>query len=522
MSDRAPMAEPPQRATLSDWLAVGAGTLGALMALVDVSIVNASLPTIQGEIGATPSEGTWIGTAYLVAEIVVIPLVAWLERLLGLRRLLLGAALLFTLFSVICGLSANLGTMIFGRIGQGLAGGVLIPTVLTIVARRLPPAQQPIGLALTAMTALVGPAVGPLLGGWLTDNLSWHYVFFINVPICALQSVMILLAVRPGGGDWHELRRADWAGILGMIVGLGASTTLLEEGHREQWFASSLIWQLAIATLVGIVLVAYGQLRAERPVLRLALLLNRGLASAVGLMLVVGMLLYSCLFITPQFLAAIAGYNALKAGQIASLGGVSSIPTAMAYPPLASRLDARIIVASGMLLIAAGVYHASGMTVQSAGADFALSLLLYGAGTTLSSIPLQQAVIAAVSVDDVPEANGMIAVARNLGGSIGLAAIASYQDERFDIHHWQINASLVANDPEMQRQVGETAAMFGSGSEATEAAIRSIDGEVMLQALVMTFNDMFLILAVIAVVFVPFVILLRAPPRGAALTMAMH
>jgi DHA2 family multidrug resistance protein len=522
MSDLAPMAEPPQRAALSDWLAVGAGTLGALMALVDVSIVNASLPTIQGEIGATPSEGTWIGTAYLVAEIVVIPLVAWLERLLGLRRLLLGAALLFTLFSVICGLSTNLGTMIFGRIGQGLAGGVLIPTVLTIVARRLPPAQQPIGLALTAMTALVGPAVGPLLGGWLTDNLSWHYAFFINVPICALQSVMILLAVRSGGGDWHELRRADWAGILGMIVGLGASTTLLEEGHREQWFASSLIWRLAIATLIGIALVAYGQLRAERPVLRLALLLNRGLASAVGLMLVVGMLLYSCLFITPQFLAAVAGYNALKAGQIASLGGVASIPTAMAYPPLASRVDARIIVASGMLLIAAGVYHASGMTVQSAGADFALSLLLYGAGTTLSSIPLQQAVIAAVTIDDVPEANGMIAVARNLGGSIGLAAIASYQDERFDIHHWQINSSLVANDPEMQRRVGETAAMFGSGSEATEAAIRSIDGEVMMQALVMTFNDMFLILAVIAVVFVPFVILLRAPPRGAALTMAVH
>jgi DHA2 family multidrug resistance protein len=341
MSDAAPTAAPPQRASLSDWLAVAAGTLGALMALVDVSIVNASLPTIQGEIGATSSEGTWIGTAYLVAEIVVIPLVAWLERLLSLRRLLLGAAIMFTLFSVICGFSANLETIIFGRIGQGLAGGVLIPTVLTIVARRLPPAQQPIGLALTAMTALVGPAIGPMLGGWLTDNVSWHYIFFINVPICALQAVMILIAVPRGGGDRHELRQADWAGVLGMIVSLGASTTLLEEGHREQWFQSALIWQLAVATAFGIALVAYGQLRAKRPVLMLSLLRNRGLASAVGLMLVLGMLLYACLFITPQFLAAVAGYNALNAGLVASLGGLAAIPTAMLYPPLASRIDAR-------------------------------------------------------------------------------------------------------------------------------------------------------------------------------------
>jgi DHA2 family multidrug resistance protein len=522
MTDATPTGEPPQRASPSDWLAVVAGTLGALMALVDVSIVNASLPTIQGEIGATPSEGTWIGTAYLVAEIVVIPLVAWLERLLGLRRLLLGAAVLFTLFSVICGLSANLETIILGRIGQGLAGGALIPTVLTIVARRLPAAQQPIGLALTAMAALVGPAVGPVLGGWLTDNLSWHFIFFINVPICAMQAIMILFAIRGGGGDWHELRQADWAGILGMIIGLGASTTLLEEGHREQWFQSPLIWQLAVATAVGVALVAYGQLRARRPVLLLSLLRNRGLASAVGLMLVVGMLLYACLFITPQFLAAVAGYNALNAGQITSLGGLAAIPTAMAYALLASRVDARAIVAMGMLLIALGVYRASSMSAQSVGGDFALSLLLYGAGTTLSSIPLQGAVFAAVSVEEAPEANSMISVARNLGGSIGLAAIASFQDARFDVHHWQINASLAATDPEMQRRVSETAAMFGGGPEATDAAIRSIDGQVMLQALVMTFNDMFLLLTVVAMVFVPLVMLLRTPPPGSAPALAMH
>jgi DHA2 family multidrug resistance protein len=342
------------------------------------------------------------------------------------------------------------------------------------------------------------------------------------VPVCALQVALIVIAIRPGAGDWHELRRADWAGVLGMIVGLGAFTTLLEEGHREQWFDSPFIWRLAVATAIGVALVAYGQFRAERPVVRLSLLSNRGLASAVGLMLIVGILLYSCLFITPQFLAAVAGYNAFQAGQVASLGGLAAIPTAMLYPPLAARLDARLIVALGMVLIAFGVYRASGMTAQSAGGDFALSLLLYGAGTTLSSIPLQSAVFAAVSLDDAPEANGMIAIARNLGGSIGLAAISGFQDQRFDLHHWQINAGLSANDPELQNWVAGTGRLFGGGPEAMDAAVRSIDGEVMLQALVMTFNDMFLVLTLIALVFVPLVFLLRAPPPGSSPLPAMH
>ena len=516
--DAAVADAPIQRASLSDWLAVAAGTLGALMALVDVSIVNAALPTIQGEIGATSSEGTWVGTSYLVAEIVIIPLVAWLERMLGLRRLLVGATTLFTMFSVICGLSANLEAMIFGRIGQGLAGGVLIPTVLTIVARQLPPAQQPIGLALTAMTALVGPAVGPMLGGWLTDNLSWHYAFFMNVPICALQVVLIIIAIRPGTSDWRELREADWAGVVGMILALGAFTTLLEEGHREQWFESPFIWRLAIATVLGIALVTYGQLRAARPVVRLALLRNRGLASAVSLMLVVGILLFSCLFITPQFLASVAGYNAYEAGKIASLGGLAAIPTAMLYPLMAPRIDGRLVVALGLICIAWGVYRASGMTAQAAGGDLAFSMMLYGVGTTFASIPLQSAVFAAVSLDDAAEANGMIAIARNLGGSIGLAGISGFQDQRFDVHHWQINASLSATDPGLQNWLAGAGNMLGG----PDGALRSIDSQVMVQALVMTFNDMFLVLTLVALVFVPVVFLLRAPPPGASPMPAMH
>jgi DHA2 family multidrug resistance protein len=233
---------------------VAAGALGALLATLDISIVNSALPTIQGEIGATGTEGTWIATSFLVAEIVVIPLSAWLERLLGLRTLLLIAVTAFTGFSILCGVATDLTTMIIGRTGQGLMGGLLIPTAMTIVAKRLPPHQQPIGMALFGMTVILGPVLGPLLGGWLTENLSWHYAFFVNVPVCALLLLLLLLGLPHERTNWVYLREADWLGIIGMILGLGGLTVVLEEGHREEWFESPLIVQLTIVTVVGFVL----------------------------------------------------------------------------------------------------------------------------------------------------------------------------------------------------------------------------------------------------------------------------
>lgn len=511
------------RADLSDWLAVAAGTLGAFMAMVDVSIVNAALPVIQGEIGATLSEGTWIGTSYLIAEIVVIPLTAWLERLLGLRRLLLTCTVLFTGFSIVCGLSSTLEMMIIGRIGQGLAGGVLIPTALTIVARRLPPAQQSVGLAIAAMTALVGPAIGPLLGGWLTENWSWHYAFFINVPFCIVQGALLLVAIAPSPSDLGALRNADWFGIGGMVLGLGALTTLLEEGQREQWFDSPLIVKLALASALGFALVGWGQLRAAQPVIQLALLRNRSLASAVVLMGAVGMMLYTSLYMTPQFLAAIAGYNALQSGQVAFIAAAAAVPASLFYLVLAMKLDGRVIVVGAMVTIALGAYLASHLTAQSTSEAFTGSQMLYGIGTTLSVITLQQAVISSVSLDDTAEANSLMSVARNLGGSIGLAVLAGFQERRLDLHHWQLNAGFDANDTEIQRQLGEAAAALGGGADGLSAAYTALDGQVLVQALVMTFNDMFLALAVVGLLFVPLAWFLRTPRPGAGMAVgAIH
>lgn len=479
------------------------------MALLDISIVNSALPVIQGEIGATQSEGTWVGTSYLVAEIVVMPLTAWLERMLGLRRVLLIGATIFTIFSVICGFASDLTTMILGRVGQGLAGGTLIPTGMTIMAKRLPPRQQSIGMAIFASAALLGPILGPLLGGWITENYSWHYAFFINVPACAGLVLLILAGLPSEPSDWDELANADWFGVAGMALGFGSITVLLEEGHREQWFESPLIWQLAVGTAIGVVLVALGQFRARRPVLKLALLRDRALSAVLLMTMVNGVLLFGTLFTVPQFLAAISGYNALQSGQVIFIAGLVGVFAAAFYPVLVAHFPIRIIVAFAMLLVALASYVSSNLTTDSVASAFRLGQVLMGIGVTFSVLPLQQAAISAVSVGDAGQATSLFNIARNLGASIGLAALASFLDQRIEFHHWRLHSTLGANDPELSLRLAESSAALGGGAQGMEGAYRSLDAQILTEALVMSFSDIFLVFAALPVIALPLVLLLR-------------
>lgn len=508
-ADVLPAAKPPERADLAAWLAVAAGTLAAFMALLDISIVNAALPTIQGEIGATPSEGTWVNTSYIVAEIVIMPLTAWLERLFGLRKVLLFGASIFTVFSVVCGLSGDLTTMVLGRIGQGLAGGVMIPTGMTIMAKRLPPRQQSIGMAIFASAALLGPIIGPLLGGWITENFSWHYSFFINVPICAGLVLLIVAGLPKEPGNLREIANADWFGVFGMMVGLGCATVLLEEGHREQWFDSSFIWKLAIASVTGFILVAIGQFRSKTPVLKLALLRDLAFSGVILLMMVTGMVLFSTLFVVPQFLAAIAGYNAMQAGQVLFASAVVSITGALIYPILISRIDIRALVGCAFLLTAMASFMASQVTSETVGSHFIVALMILGLGSTLSAIPLQQAALTVVPVEDSGQATSMFNIGRNIGASIGLASLASLLESRIEFHHWRLNEQLPANDPAVHERLAELGAITGGGPSGMDSAYRMLDGLIMREALVMSFSDIFTALALASLLAAPLVLLLK-------------
>nr|WP_276046402.1 MULTISPECIES: MDR family MFS transporter [unclassified Sphingomonas] len=499
------------------WLAVVAGSLGALMATLDISIVNSALPTIQGEIGASGTEGTWIATSYLVAEIIIIPLSAWLERVLGLRTFLLIASVLFTAFSVVCGLSTTLTMMIIGRAGQGITGGALIPTAMTIIATRLPRSQQPIGTALFGVTAILGPVLGPLIGGWLTENISWHYAFFLNIPVGALLLVLLLVGLPHQKAHLRDLLQADWLGIVGLALGLGGMTVVLEEGQREQWFQSSLIIQLTVVTVVGYILLFAGQLFSAKPVIKLRLLLDRQFGSVAIMGLVLGMVLYGSSYVIPQFLAAIADYNALQSGKVVLLSGIPSLLMMPFVPVLIRYVDIRLAVAMGLSLMALSCWTDTVLTAQSVGSAFTDSQLLRGVGTILGFVFLNQAAIASVKPEEAGDAAGLFSAARNIGGSLVLAGIATIQDQRSYLHSRRLDDLLNSNSVALQDYLATVTRSVGDPA----AAVQQIGQTIAREALVMTYNDLFWLLSVGILLVTPLVLFLRPLPHGKPAA-AMH
>ncbi len=473
------------------WLAVAAGTLGAFVAALDISIVNASLPVIQGDIGASAPEATWIGTAYLVAEIVAITLSGWLERILGLRRLLLWSVATFATASLLCGLSTSLGMMIVGRALQGFSGGILIPMAMLIIATRLPPSKQPAGNAFFVFAAIIGPIAGPILGGWLTENMSWHLAFFINIPLAAVLAALILTAIPASPVVANALDEADWLGIVGLVLGLGSLTFVLEQGQREGWFASSLVSWLAAAVLAGFAMLLAGQKYARKPVIRLKLLTDRQFASVMVLTLLVGMVMYGPTYVIPQFLITVAGYSPVQAGKIVLLAGLAWLFVVPLAPLLLARLDMRIGLTVALAILAYSSLLGTTLTSQSGGEAFVVQQLLRGIGTILAFVYLNQAAISAVPKELAGDSAGLYNAARNLGGTLALAGFATAYDQRLWFH---------------SRRLEEAASQAPVELDVLLDVIE-------MQALVMTYNDLYVLLLVTVCCTAPLIFLLRRLPN---------
>ena len=510
----------PHNATVTDWIAVVGGALGALMATLDISITNSALPQIQGEIGATGTEGTWISTGYLMSEIVMIPLAAWLTRVFGLRMFLLSNTVLFTIFSIMCGFSHSLPQMIFGRIGQGFTGGAMIPTAQTIVRMRLPAHQMPIGMTIFGLIVLTGPLLGPVAGGWLAENIDWSWCFFVNVPVGAALVVLLYVGLPKGKIDWQQFIHADWLGILGLSAGLSSLTVVLEEGQRENWFDSRMIFWLSVLAVIGIATLIGAQSVAKRPVVRLSLLKNKSYASVIFIVFVVGAGLYCVSYLVPQFLAGIAGYNAEQSGGIMLLVGLPAFAVMPILPRMLAKVDARLMVIAGLLFFAASCMLDTTLTAQSVGHDFYASQILRGVGQMLAMMPLNQASMAAVSREEAGDAAGLYNMARNLGGSVGLALLGVYIDRRNAFHDAVIRDSVSANSLIGQDHLAASSAGFlaqhGDRAFANLQALGQLAGEMQQQASVITFSETFFVLAVALVLCIPLALFLRRPTQAAA------
>jgi DHA2 family multidrug resistance protein len=486
---------PPDHVTPKTWIGLMGAMLGAFMAVLDIQITNSSLAEIQAALGATLEEGSWISTAYLVAEVVVIPLTGWLAQVFSVRRYLLVNTVLFIFFSICCAWAVNLPMMIVFRALQGFTGGVLIPMAFTIVLTTLPRAKQPIGMALFSITATFAPSIGPTLGGWLTDHLGWQYNFYLNVIPGILMIGLISYAIPAKPMQLNLLKQGDWWGILSMAVGLGSLEVVLEEGNRKDWFGSEEITQLAVVAFVFLFAFLWIELTRRRPFINLRLLLRRnfGIGSIAGLTLGLG--LYGSVYILPLYLSRIKDYTAMQIGEVIMWSGVPQLFLIPLVPKLMQRFDARYLAALGYSLFAVSCFMNSTMTHDTGIDELRWSQLVRALGQPLMIVPLTSIATGNIEPQQAGSASGLFNMMRNLGGSIGIAILSTVLTRREQFHSNRIGESVSLYSPETQQRIDQLTQNFiNRGIDATTAhnqAIATIDNTVRREAFVMAFNDGF-------------------------------
>jgi len=504
-----PAAEP--KADFKVWLAVCGSIIGAFIAVLNIQITNASLPDIQGAIGAGMDDGGWISTAYLVAEIVVIPLTGFLAPVFSLRRYLLANTVLFLILSVACAFAQDLQQMIVLRALQGFFGGVLIPLAFTITLTMLPRAKQPIGLAMFAMSATFAPAIGPTIGGWLTDTYGWQYIFYVNLVPGAVMLAALIPSLPRAPMRLELLRQGDWTGIATLAIGLASLQTVLEEGNKDDWFGSPFILRLSLVSAVALSLFIWIELTAPRPLLNLRLLMRRnfGLGSISNVIL--GVALYGSVYLLPNYLSQMQGYNAQQTGEVLAWTGLPQLLVIPFVPRLMQRFDARLLVAFGLLLFAASCFLNINMDQNYSGPQLLIPNLVRAAGQALVLTPLASLATAGIERENAGSASALFNMMRNLGGSIGIAALQTLLTKREQFHSAVITPSVSLFNEATRQRLAALQRYFVANGTADPAtawhdAVVAVGRTVRAQAYFLAYSDTFfvmgcsLLLAVVAAV----------------------
>jgi len=501
-------------ASLKTWIAVIGSTLGAFMAVLDIQIVNASLADIQGAIGAGIDDGGWIATSYLVAEIIVIPLSGWLAQVFSVRRYLLTNATIFLAFSVGCAFAHNLGQMIVLRAFQGFAGGVLIPMAFTVIITQLPKAKRPIGLALFAVSATFAPAIGPTIGGYLTENWGWQYIFYVNIVPSTVMLALLWFSLEGTPMRLGLLKQGDWLGIATMAIGLGALQTVLEEGNKDDWFGSDFIVRLSVIAAVALSLFIWIELTAAKPLLNLRLLLRRNFGFGGLANFLMGVALYGSVFILPEYLARIQGYNSEQIGMVLAWTGLPQLVLIPLLPRLMKRFDARLVIAVGFALFAGSNFFNIYMTTDYAADQLLLPNIIRAVGQALAFAPLSAVATAGIEKENAGSASALFNMMRNLGGAMGIAMLQTFLTKREQFHSNVLTPSVSLFTEATRARIEELTRYFlshGVSDQGTalHKAIVAIGNVVRKQAFVMAFSDTFCLLGAVLIVALIATLLLK-------------
>jgi DHA2 family multidrug resistance protein len=512
---------PETATTAKTWIAVLGSALGAFMAVLNIQIVNASLADIQGAIGAGIDDGGWISTAYLIAEIVVIPLSGWLTRVFSLRRYLLVNAALFLVFSGACAFAQNLGQMIVLRAIQGFSGGVLIPLAFTIVMTLLPRAKLPVGMALFAVSATFAPAIGPTIGGYLTENWGWQYIFYVNLLPGVVMLAMLWFSLDRAPMQLKLLKTGDWPGIATMAIGLSALQTVLEEGEKDDWFGSPFIVRLAIVAAISLTLFVWIELTSPHPLLNLKLFRRRNFGFGSLANFLVGVALYGSVYILPVYLSRMQGYNAEQIGMVLAWTGLPQLVLIPLVPRLMQKMDARILVAFGLVLFAASNFMNLGLNGDTAADQLFWPDIVRAIGQALVMTPLAAIATAGIEPENAGSASSLFNMLRNLGGAIGIAMLQTFVTTREQFHSNVLTGSVSLFDEATRARIAGLTHYFQTHgvtdpAAATHQAIVAIGRTIQSQAYFLAFGDTFALLGVGLAAAVVATLLLKRPAHSAA------
>jgi len=501
-------------ASATVWIAILAAMIGAFMAILNIQITNASLLDIEGGIGTGVDNGSWISTSYLIGEIVVIPLTDYLSRVFSFRNIILTFAAMFAAFSVACAFTHDLPSMIAMRGFQGFFGGVLIPMAFTLVFTRLPKNQQPIGLAMFSLAVTFAPAIGPTIGGYLTENYGWQTIFFVNVVPTAVMVATLYFTLERQPVQLGLLREGDWFGIVTMAVGLAALQAVLEEGNKDDWFGSPFIVRLAVIAAFSLTLFIYNELTVEKPLLRLRLLTqwNFGIGTVAAVFL--GFALFGSVYLLPAYLGQVQRYNAEQIGNVLAWTGLPQLLLIPLVPKLMQRFDPRYIAVTGLLLFATSSFMNTTMSLDYSGDQFWIPNMVRAVGQALTLAPLSAISLGSVAPQDAPAASGISNMMRNLGGAVGTALLATIVTKREQFHSNIIGQSVDLGREEVRSRIAQMTDYFlahgvADPAAAHQQAIIALGNAVKRQALVLGFSDTFAVIGFVLVLAAIAILLTR-------------
>jgi DHA2 family multidrug resistance protein len=518
---------PPVKAVVSDaadridparLIAFLCMVFGMFMAILDIQIVSASLREIQAGLAAGPSEITWVQTAYLIAEVIMIPLSGYLSRALGTRILFSCAAAGFTISSVMCGLSTNLEEMIVWRTLQGFIGGGMIPTVFASAYIIFPRSRMGLITPMIGLVVTLAPTIGPTIGGYLTEYMSWHWLFFINVIPGIFVTLAALTLIDFDEPDYSLFKNFDWTGLLSMAGFLGALQFVLEEGPRNDWFNDDLVFFFAWVSAISAVVFFARELTARQPVVDIKAFTDRNFAMGSLFSFVMGIGLYGLTYLYPVYLASIRGYNALMIGETMFITGLAMFLTAPIVGRLTGKVDPRVMLMVGFTSFGIGTWWMTYLTHDWDFWELVWPQIFRGFGLMMAMIPVNNISLGTLPPERVKNASGLFNLTRNLGGAFGLAVLTTILNTRTDVHIARLHESVNwARKPAVEALNNMTEKFQSFGSDAHNMALQQLTNIAHREGVVMAFSDVFLFLTVLSLGLAALAVFIRKPnPQAAA------